>query len=262
MTQIEYTHDYFLTAAQCNPQKELPVGLLVRQVIDVVIEHANIIGVGATSLGKLDATWVLSRLAFEVSRYPSMEERYSITTWVESFAKFLSERSFEIRDGEGEVIGRVRTTWVAINRHSRRPTDISELAAHVTCDPGRQCDIAPVPRLRPIAESQIENPYTFRMSDIDFNRHVNSVRYADLFINQIGLLTYDDFFISRFEIMFQHEAHFGDRVVVASSFGEEAMVSQICSPENVYCLNRIFMSRREDNRPVGAASVLGQTADF
>lgn len=74
MTQIEYTHEYFLTAAQCNPQKELPVGTLVQEIIEVATEHANLIGVGATPLGEHNATWVLSRIAFEMSRYPSMEE--------------------------------------------------------------------------------------------------------------------------------------------------------------------------------------------
>lgn len=259
--QADYTHDYFLTAAQCNAQKELPVGTLVQQIIDVATEHANLIGVGASRLGEDGNTWVLSRIAFEMQRYPRMEERYSITTWVESFAKFFSERNFDICDGNGSIIGRARTTWVCINRRTRRPADITELASTVAITPERPCPIDPVTHLRPITNPQIENTYTFHVSDIDFNRHVNSVRYVDLFINQIGLSTYDDFFISRFEITFHREAHFGDEVIVASTFNEEAMVSQICSADTVFCLNKIFMSRRSDNESVVVSSIVDQLVE-
>lgn len=247
MKDADHSHNYFLTAAQCNAQKELPVGTLIQQIIDVATEHANIIGVGARRLSEDNNTWVLSRVAYEIDRYPKIEENYSITTWVESFARFFSQRNFEIKDSEGCVIGRVRTTWACINRDTRHPADISELSSGVPILPERPCQINSVTRIRPINDPDIENEYSFYVSDIDFNRHVNSVRYVDLFINQLSLSTYDEFYISRFEIVFQNEAYFGDKITVASNISAGIIVSQISNSDKLFCLNRIILSRRSEN---------------
>ena len=45
-----YTRDFFMTAGECTPQKEMPLPLLVSRLIEVATEHANIWGVGYAKL--------------------------------------------------------------------------------------------------------------------------------------------------------------------------------------------------------------------
>ncbi len=86
MTQLKvlHTHHYHLTAAQCNAQSELAPSQLIQQIIEVATEHADILGVGFKDLQRHGNLWVLSRVAFEMKRFPRLLEDYSLTTWIEA----------------------------------------------------------------------------------------------------------------------------------------------------------------------------------
>lgn len=239
-----YTHAFRLTAAQCNAQRELAPAMLIQQIIEVATEHADLLGVGFKRLQEDGNLWVLSRIAIDIHRYPRLLERYSLSTWIENYNRHFSERNFELRGEDGEVIGYARTIWVAINMHTRRPADLSGIShiAETVCD--HPCPMARQGKIRPQDPPQIVHNYTFMVSDIDFNRHVNSARYVELILNQFDLPTYDDFYLSRFEIEYKHEAHFGDEVEVCSSFQDEALVTAIQLNETPVCVARSFMTPR------------------
>ena len=52
--------------------------------------------------------------------------------------------------------------------------------------------------------------YTFGYMDCDFNRHVNTVRYLSHLMNLFDMDCYDNYFISRMEISFIKESHYGE----------------------------------------------------
>ncbi|MDE6835460.1 MAG: hypothetical protein K2J03_00705, partial [Muribaculaceae bacterium] len=56
--------------------------------------------------------------------------------------------------------------------------------------------------------------YTFRYNDIDFYRHVNTVRYVSLLLNSYSLEEFDKSFIRRLELSFLHEGNFGETVEI------------------------------------------------
>ena len=56
-----------------------------------------------------------------------------------------------------------------------------------------------------------EYRYTFRYSDIDFNRHVNTLRYICVILNMFPLEFYDSHFIGRFEITFMKETYIDEK---------------------------------------------------
>lgn len=242
MTQREktYTHHYRLIAAQCNAQRELAPAKLLQLLIEVATEHADLLGVGFRQLAADGNLWVLSRIAFEMKRYPTVLEEFSITTWVEGYNRHFSERNFELRGSDGEVIGYARSIWVAINVNTRRPANLDgfDFLADVVSD--RPCPIDRQGKLRPIDPPQTVQPYRFEVSDIDVNRHVTSSRYAELIIDRQDLATYDSRYISRFEIEYRHEAHYGDEVEIRSSFTPDgtALVSAIMLGDTPVCLAR------------------------
>lgn len=210
----ELTRTWHLTAAGCNAQSRLPLPTLAQRVIELATDHANAIGVGYSRLILDGNAWVLSRLSIELSRFPAMHEDYSLTTWIEGFNRHFSARNFELRSGgaDGEVIGYIRSVWVAINIESRRPADLSSIAHLATTVSERRCPIEPQPKLRMPADngSAVVTEGVFRATDIDFNRHVNTIRYIDLILNNTPLDVYDNHRIARFDIAFSHEATFGE----------------------------------------------------
>lgn len=249
MTELQeiYTRRFRLTAAQCNAQRELAPAMLVQHIIEVATEHADALGVGFKNLAANGTLWVLSRCAFEVKRYPRLLEEYSLTTWVEAYNRHFSERNFEIKGEGGEVIGYARTIWVSIDLKTRRPANLDnfDFLQQIVFD--KECPIDRQGKLHPIEPPQMCHPYRFQVSDIDVNRHVNSSRYVELIINQMDLETYDNFFVSRFEIEYRREAHYADEAEVCSAFSPEgdALLTAINVGRNTVCLARSITSPRK-----------------
>ncbi len=212
-----FTSGYFLTPGECNPQQRMPLTLLINRLIEVATLHANQVGIGYAFLVREHQTWVLSRVAVEMTRYPGVNENYSISTWISSISRLFSERDFEICGCNGEVIGHARTVWAVIDTRSRQVGDISRISWIKELIPPRECPVEKPSRLRPvpIPEDDKEVPagfretrYRFQYTDIDFNRHVNSSRYIELLLNQWSLAFHDANRLTRFEIAYIHEARY------------------------------------------------------
>lgn len=204
----EYSHTYFLTPGECNPEQRLPMPLLVSRLIEVATEHANSWGVGYAKLKEDNQTWVLSRVTVEMERYPRVNEEYTFTTWIEDYNRHFSLRNFEIKDCNGVPIGYARTIWVVLDIEKRTSCDISKLSYISENISARECPIEPQSRLTPVRGFKSE-PYTFKYIDTDSNRHVNSVRYIEMLMNNWSLAHYDHHYISRFEIAYMKECLFG-----------------------------------------------------
>ncbi len=242
----EYTHRYFLTAGKCDASQHMPLSLIARHVIEVATEHANAWGAGYANLIAHNEAWVLSRLTIEMIRYPGINEGYELTTWVEGFNRHYSERNVEIKDGNGEIIGYVRSIWFSINITTRQPADLSRLQVIAENVGDRPCPIAKQGRLRPVTNPLSAEAYRFRYSDIDFNRHVNTVRYMELILNQWDIDWYDRYDISRFEIAFLHEARFGTEVIVpVEKLDESTYVAEILEGDKAICRSKIAFRQQK-----------------
>lgn len=212
-----HTHSYILTAGESNASGRMPVTLLMERIIETATEHANALGIGYATLIRQGVGWVLSRVSVEMDRYPGINEEYSLTTWIESYNRRFSERNFEIRDGSGSVIGYARSVWVAMNFSSRTVADLSCFGSENFPSADRPCPIGRTPRIAQLPDGAESIDYVFQYCDIDFNRHVNTVRYLDLILNRWSLEHYDSNIVRRLDLLFHHECRYGDRVQVRTS---------------------------------------------
>lgn len=205
----EYSVKYFLTAAECNPEKEMPLSLVMTKIIEVATLHANAWGVGYANMIQKNQGWVLSRVTIEMKQYPKVNEAYTFTTWIEDYNRHFSQRNMEIADHNGNVIGYARTIWMVINFATRESADISQLSYIRENISNRPCPIAPQGRMHQISSGG-SSTYSFKYTDCDVNRHVNTVKYLDLILNQFTLEKFDRHMVSRLEIAFLKETLFGD----------------------------------------------------
>jgi acyl-ACP thioesterase len=247
----EYVARYSLTAGECNPQAVMPVTLLASRIIEVATFHANHLGVGYARLREHSMAWVLSRLSIEMRRWPSVNEEYEIRTWIEDFNRHYSERNFEVTSVDGEVLGFVRSIWMAIDVTGRRSGDISMLESLREVVSDRPCPIEKMPRLAAIGDDAQVNDYTFRYCDCDFNRHVNTVRYMELLLNQWDMNFYDAHEVARYDIAFMRESHFGQQVQIAISQPAEGTFNAEISQEgNALTKARIIFKNHIFKNPI------------
>lgn len=241
----EYSQTYFLTPAECNPQQRMPITLLINRVIEVATLHANVLGIGYADLRPYNQTWVLSRVAVEMRRYPGVNEHYTVTTYISSINRLFSERDFEITDGQGEIIGYARTVWAVLDVDTRAAGDISRMAWVASLIPCRACPVEKPSRLTPLKEYR-HSSYRFTYCDLDFNRHVNSSRYIELLLNQWSLEFHDRNRLTRFEIAYLREAYYDEEVEVRlSDTGQAAPTrAELVHGDKPLCRAQLTYSKR------------------
>lgn len=220
----EYTLTHTLTAGECGPEGVMPLPLLVSRIIEVATYHANELGVGYARLVTDGLAWVLSRVSVEMNRWPRINERYSLTTWINDINRHFSERFIEVTSADtGEVLGAARSIWMAIDIKGRRGADLSLLESLRDVVSDRECHVERMNRFTPMPDTADRHRahYTFAYCDCDFNRHVNTVRYIELLLNQWPLDFHDANTVERLDIAFMREAHYGDTVDVDIHAEEE-----------------------------------------
>lgn len=206
-----FTNEFYLTAAEVNAQREMPLSRLVTLIIDTATGHANAIGIGFDRMISYGISWVLSRLTIDILKPLTVNRAYRIDTWIENLNRMFSERNFEIVDVEtGESMVYAHSTWMAINMETRRPSDLTMLTEMADSVNGRIYPGEKGGKMLPLTEVVTEREYRFAVSDIDVNRHVTTRRYIDLIVDQWPLDRYEANKISRFEIAFKREAHYDE----------------------------------------------------
>ena len=208
----QHSNTYLLTAGETDAEGRMPLTLVTERIIEVASEHANLMGIGYDALITHNVGWVLSRVSIEMVSYPEINSYYTLTTWIESYNRRFSERNFVMTDSSGRVLGYMRTVWVAMDFVTRTGVDLSAMFDKPFATADLPCPIAKAPRVAPLPEDAAAEQYTFKYRDLDFNRHVNTVRYLDLILNHWSLEHYDVYEPRRFDIMFHHECHYGDTV--------------------------------------------------
>lgn len=214
---MSFTRSFFLTPGECNAQGTISVPLIASRLIEIATAHANILEIGYTTLKKHNIGWVLVRLSIEMLSYPGINSTYSVTTWIESINKRFSERNFLIADSEGNPIGYARSVWAAIDFNRRTGADLSILDLDSLPVGDLKCPMAKTPRIPPLRPGYDSGSYRFRYCDIDFNRHVNTVRYLELLMDAWDMDFYDSHTLRRVDLLFANECRCGEEVMVRKS---------------------------------------------
>ena len=105
-------------------QRRIKLSSLTDLILTASGYNADENGFGLRHLKKLNATWVLSRLALEMDYFPKQYEKITVETWVQEVHTANTIRNYRIYNEKGEVIGNSTSVWVMINVETRRPMDL------------------------------------------------------------------------------------------------------------------------------------------
>ena len=180
-------------------------------------------GFGVDALTKHNCSWVLSRLALELDRRPAQYDDYRIVTWISDYGRVLSTRNFVLEDAEGRTFGRAVSQWAMIDLDTRTALDLSgEGRAH---DDALVAEPSPAEKPRKIRSVEPAEHLAHRVaySDIDFNRHMNTMRYIDLMFDCMPVETASAQRPVRCDIHFLRECRHGDLLDVGWERRDDAL---------------------------------------
>jgi len=170
--------------------------------------HASKRGFGFSDMTEKNVAWVLSRLAIEINRYPTMSEPVSLFTWIDEVGRLFTCRCFELVDSSGASVAYARSIWAAIDLQTRRPAplDVAALSVYIA---DRPCPIEKPGKIAAIETEAEGVPYQVKYSDLDINGHFNSVKYMEHFLDLFELDLFREKEVKRFEIAYLSEGRYG-----------------------------------------------------
>lgn len=204
------------------------MGHLGNQMLNAADFHSTDRGFGMKYLMTINRSWVLSRLAIEMTEMPGQHERYSVETWVENAMRFFTSRNFRVTGSDGRVLGFGRSIWAMIDTETRQPTDIFSIdngAINNWIVTDKTCPIEQSSRVKMSEKAGFVRSIDVNYNDIDINGHVNSVKYIEHTLDLWDIDWYREHRLKRFEIAYVAETHYGDRL---SFYREQTAENECC----------------------------------
>ena len=201
-------------------QRRIKLSSLIDLILTASGYNADENGFGLRHLKKLDATWVISRLALEMDYFPKQYEKITVETWVQEVHTANTIRNYRVFNEKGEVIGNSTSVWVMINVKTRRPMDLKLLEGIDVFATSESSGIDRPFKLN-VVESETIDSFRVKYSDIDINQHVNTVHYLDWMVNSFTLEEHKAHSIKRVDVNFMNEVVYGDFISVHKEKEEE-----------------------------------------
>ena len=190
----------------------------VSSMCDLVLhaagEDAHKRGFGIDALANNNYGWVLSRMCLEMDYLPEEYSDFTLYTWISDYNRLSSTRNFTLVNDKGEEFGRAVSQWCMIDYATRMPVDMNTMAkAHE----GNMVD-SPSPCERPrrigVVTSEPIKEHRVVDSDIDFNRHMNTMRYIDMIFDTLPIEVPEHLSAFRFDMNFMKESRYGDHLTL------------------------------------------------
>lgn len=213
-------------------------------MLQAATKHAEERGFGYSSMTAQQRVWVLSRMAIEVFEYPKNDTVMTIKTWVASVNRLFTERYFAFEDETGKEIGFAKSLWASIDLVTRKPTNVLELEGlsdYITTDP--QCDIegmSKIPALKDDFEQAVD--FVIKYSDVDINKHLNSMKYIEHFVDVFDIEMFREKEIRRIEINYISEGKYGTNIDILKRVvnSDTEYILEMKDDETSVCSTRII----------------------
>ena len=161
----------------------LTLGSIFNFFQDAAISHAENLGVDRDVMAKTGQVWVISRLSVFVERRPRYREILTVRSWPRGWEKLFALRDYDIRDSSDRVVARGRSGWLILDMEKRRPLRVQQIMENMPLNEGEDAFIVPPDRPRSppglLSMEGLRQAGERRAlySDVDYNGHVNNVRY-------------------------------------------------------------------------------------
>lgn len=174
--------------ASVDRENVMTLRAVFQMLQEIAIAHANLFDTGTDAMLTRGESWLLSRMAVSIRRFPRYEEKLKVHTWSSGIRGFKGYRDFRVTDEAGEEVILGSSLWVYFNTRTLVITRVpADVAARFPSKPeGTFC---PTLEKLDFAEPGPEAktfPISLRYSDIDANDHVNNTAYLDLLQTALG----------------------------------------------------------------------------
>lgn len=225
----KYQEKISIKSYQTNQYGKASIASLFNILIEAAWAHAQVMDWGYDSLKNNNLFWVLSRMYFQVEKYPAWQDEITLNTWSAGTDGMYAYREYMVEDEKGEVLLRASSAWLILDMETRKIFRLSEYRNTFPkrIDPNACRNPRRIkPGIRP--ENMVFYPVLF--SDLDINQHFNSVKYVERVLDDFGIEYLNNHEPAELEVNYLKEGQAGDSIAVTST--------QLSEQESLNCLVR------------------------
>jgi acyl-ACP thioesterase len=210
-----YSKNYLTTYADVDYKRIVKPSSILNFFQCVAGEHASLLGVGSENLEKIGIFWVLSKIYYKVIKPIKVDQTVTVTTWPLQSGKIICDRDFLITDTiSGDLLIKATSKWCVLDRKTHRPMPTKLLNFDLSAFKTERALDYNIPQIKIDAnfnktdEKNIDIDYT----DLDFNMHVNNIKYADFVMRLFTAEEMAEKTVSDFEINYIKECREGEQI--------------------------------------------------
>jgi medium-chain acyl-[acyl-carrier-protein] hydrolase len=225
----KYQEQLSIKSYHTNQYGQASISSLFNILIEAAWAHAQVMDWGYDSLKNNNLFWVLSRMYFQVEKYPAWQDQITLNTWSAGTDGMYAYREYILENEKGEVILRASSAWLILDMETRK---IFRLSEYRDTFPKRiDADACRAPkRIKPDTHPENLNYFPVLFSELDINKHFNSVKYMERVLDDFGIDFLNNHEPAELEVNYLKEGQAGDRIAVT--------YTQLSESENLNCLVR------------------------
>ncbi|MDR1575189.1 MAG: acyl-ACP thioesterase [Treponema sp.] len=189
---------------------------------EVAISHADNLGVGREDMARSRQVWILSRMSALIDRRPQYGETLTVRTWPRGGERLFALRDYDIRDASDAPVVRARSGWLIIDMDKRRPLRPQSVMETLPQNGGRDALPSGAAGLEERPGLQKTAARKAAYTDIDYNGHVNNVRYIQWIEDALDPALLEQAGRMRLDINYLNETFPGEMIELRSAPIEDA----------------------------------------
>lgn len=211
-------------AYDIDAQKRLTVPALIRHMQEAAMVNVLRIKLSVWDLEQYAVSWVLMYLYVDFFRRPILGEELRILTYPSGIDRLLTYRDFKVYDAAGELVARAGTTWLLMDTKRRRPTRLPQLILDAEPYLPTEEHRLPRPDFKLSGPEETEGSvlsFTVGYHDLDFNEHLNNIRYVPWLLESLPVERLREGEITRLELQYIQEVRYGSTIQSVRSAAAE-----------------------------------------
>jgi medium-chain acyl-[acyl-carrier-protein] hydrolase len=225
----KYQEQLSIKSYHTNQYGQASISSLFNILIEAAWAHAQVMDWGYDSLKSNNLFWVLSRMYFQVEKYPAWQDQITLNTWSAGTDGMYAYREYILENDKGEVILRASSAWLILDMETRKIFRLSEFRDTFPKRIDPNACRAPK-RIKPDIHPENLNYFPVLFSELDINKHFNSVKYMERVLDDFGIDFLNSNEPAELEVNYLKEGQAGDRIAVTRT--------QLSESENLNCLVR------------------------
>ena len=180
---MKATYRFRVRTYECGPDGLATLPTICNFLQEAASMNAESLGFSKANFASAgeNVSWVLTRLAVRMDRYPKWEDEVSVATFPRGGRKIVAWRDFELFDSSGARLGAASSEWMLIDLATRRIVAIPE-SVFAAADPADAPVLGEMPFTKfkfPASPDAPALSFRAQKSHIDLNGHVNNVHYVE-----------------------------------------------------------------------------------